>query len=176
MIQLFDKKGRQMPATEIRVEPTRISQIRTKAVDGYQAIQLAVKKGKKQEFRILTNQSEAKELKKGQKLNREAFSEAKSLNVSGFSKGKGFQGVIKKYNFSRGPKSHGSHHYRRTGAIGQCAIPARVFKGKKMPGRMGNQKVTIKNLQVIKQEKDSIYLKGGVPGPKGSFLALRGVR
>ena len=111
--------------------------------------------------------------KKGQDLNMDEIIKDKQVSITGFSKGKGFQGAIKRHNFSRGPMSHGSHHKRKTGAIGQCEMPGRVFKGKKMPGHMGHTKITVKNLEVIKQEDTKIYLKGGVPGPNGNYLAIR---
>ena len=183
MTQLFNESGEQIPTTMIKIESATVSQIREKEKDGYRAIQVAVGKGKrrskkkvlKREFRIWTDQPEAKKFKVGDKLNDQLLTQAKSVDVTGFSKGHGFQGVIKRHNFSRGPMSHGSHHHRSTGAIGQCEMPSRVFKGKKMPGRMGGKRVTVKNLEFIKQDQDVIYLKGGVPGPAGNFLALRGV-
>jgi large subunit ribosomal protein L3 len=183
MTQLFNELGEQIPATMIRIEPAVISQIRKKKKDGYRAIQVAVGGGKKQgkerlykkEFRIWTDQSEADKFKVGDKLAGQLLAPTQSVNVTGFSKGHGFQGVIKRHNFSRGPMSHGSRHHRSTGAIGQCEMPSRVFKGKKMPGRMGGGRVTIKNLKFVKQDQDIIYLKGGVPGSNGNYLALRGV-
>ncbi len=181
MTQLFDESGKQLPVTKVDVIPTKISDIRTAEKHGYQAIQLlATKENRKteikKEFRVVSDEKDL-DFKKGQEFGIEKIKDSKKVSATGFTKGKGFQGSIKRHGFSRGPMSHGSHHKRKTGAIGQCVIPSKVFKGKKMPGRMGVKKITVKNLEVVKTDADSncIYLKGSLPGPNGSYLTLRGV-
>jgi large subunit ribosomal protein L3 len=116
------------------------------------------------------------ELKAGDKLAVDNFVEGDKVKVTGVTIGRGFQGVIKRHGFSRGPESHGSHHHRRPGSIGMCSFPAKVLKGKKMPGHMGNRQVTIKNLEVIKVDLDNnlLYLKGAVPGSAGNFIVIKG--
>jgi len=174
MGQLFGQNGQSIPVTEIRVEPTIVTQVKSRDKDGYQAIQLAIESNRKyrREFRIPDGQSRIK-IKKGDKFDGRIFDKTKTLYISGIAKGHGFQGVIKRHGFSRGPMTHGSHHHRGPGSIGQCETPSRVFKGKKMPGRLGSQKVTIKKIELIKNEKDRLFVKGPVPGPKNNFLILR---
>jgi large subunit ribosomal protein L3 len=181
MTQLFDESGKQLPVTKVDVIPTKISDIRTAKKHGYRAIQLfATKENRKaeikKEFRVVSDEKDL-DFKKGQEFGIEKIKDSKKVSATGFTKGKGFQGSIKRHGFSRGPMSHGSHHKRKTGAIGQCVIPSKVFKGKKMPGRMGVKKITVKNLEVVKTDVDNncIYLKGSLPGPSGSYLTLRGV-
>jgi len=176
MSQLFDKKGKQIPVTQVELVPTEVNQIRTVNRDGYQAVQLKAENDINlcREFRLIGDKEDLK-FKKGQKFGVDRLKDVKIVNGTGFSKGKGFQGSIKRHSFSRGPMSHGSHHKRKTGAIGQCVIPSRVFKGKKMPGRMASSRVTIKNLRIVKIEGNNIFIKGSLPGPNGSYLTLRGV-
>lgn len=177
MSQQFRDSGQQVPVTKLKIIEAEISQLRKEKKDGYRAIQLKSKQplnGPCLEFRILTaDQKQA--YKVGEKFNINRLKGSKKVEAVGFSKGQGFQGPIKRHGFSRGPASHGSHHHRRTGAIGQCVIPSRVFKGKKMPGRMGRKKVTVKNLEIIKREADCLYLKGSLPGANGSYLAVKGM-
>jgi large subunit ribosomal protein L3 len=105
----------------------------------------------------------------------DVFAEGDHTDVTGVSKGKGFAGVIKRWGFAGGPASHGSHLHRAPGSVGQCATPSKVFKGKKMPGRMGGERVTVQNLLVvgIDRDKDLLLVRGAVPGPKGSLLLIR---
>jgi large subunit ribosomal protein L3 len=126
------------------------------------------------EFQV--NLAQDVELKIGDKVAVDNFAKGDKVAVSGITIGRGFQGVIKRHGFSRGPESHGSHHHRRPGSIGMCSFPARVLKGKKMPGRMGARQVTIKNLEVVKIEADHnlLYLKGAVPGANGNFIVVKG--
>ncbi|MDD3774311.1 MAG: 50S ribosomal protein L3 [Patescibacteria group bacterium] len=126
------------------------------------------------EFRIKL--VEDVDLKIGDKVTVDSLSVDDKVEVRGVTKGRGFQGVIKRHGFSRGPETHGSHHHRRLGSIGMCSFPARVLKGKKMPGRMGGVQVTIKNLKVVKVdiENNLVYLKGAVPGANGNFIAIKG--
>jgi large subunit ribosomal protein L3 len=172
MTQLFQDDGKQIPVTKIRIVPVEVSQIRTENKDGYEAVQLSSANGDNcQEFRVLS-QDQLK-LKVGDKLGLDEIKDAKKVSVTGFSKGKGFQGAIKRHGFSRGPMSHGGNHHRKTGAIGQCVMPSRVFKNKKMPGQMGNTKISIKNLEVVKSEENYLFLKGSVPGPNGNYITIR---
>jgi len=187
-----------IPVTVVEIYPNVIVGIREKDKDGYSAIQLAYgqpkdkKKVKKaiwgqvkkvfkdkvqdkiREFRV--ELAEKINLKVGDTLGADVFQKGDKVAVQGFSKGAGFQGVIKRHGFRRGPESHGSSHHRKPGAIGMCSFPARVFKGKKMPGRMGSKKVTIKNLEVVKvdKERNLLFLKGAVPGARGNFVAIKG--
>ena len=111
----------------------------------------------------------------GQEINLEGFSDGGKVHISGVSKGKGFAGVVKRYNFQGGRASHGSHFHRAPGSVGQCASPNRIFKGKKMPGHMGTKQVTVKNLEVIKvdSEQNLLLVKGAIPGGKGAILRVR---
>ncbi len=197
MTQLF-KGSEVIPVTVVEVYPNTVVGVREKEKNGYSAIQLAygepkekdrvkktilgqVKKAFKdkvqdkiKEFRIETTDNI--DLKIGDKITVEIFQEGEKVAVQGFTKGRGFQGVIKRHGFRRGPETHGSDHHRRPGAIGMCSFPARVFKGKKMPGRMGSRKVTIKNLEVVAVDKENnlLFLKGAVPGPRGNYIAIKG--
>ena len=194
MTQVVGKGGDFVGVTVLEAAPNVITALRTKEKDGYSSLQLGyetrktankpktghlkksgLKNGYLKEFKIDTELAE--NLKVGQKIDLSDFEQGAQVQVQGFCKGSGFQGVIKKHNFHRGPKTHGSHHYRAPGSIGQCSFPARVFKGKKMPGRQGVSKITIKNLQIIKVdiEKNLLALKGSVPGKKGSFVAIKGL-
>jgi len=193
MTTVADKKGELRTVSLLEAEPNIVTEIKNKKRDGYTALQLGyplkrkpkkpeqghlkkskLKSAKLLEFRIEDNS--AKENKIGEKMEITVFKEGERVLVQGISRGLGFQGVIKRHGFSRGPESHGSNHHRLTGAIGQCAFPARVFKGKKMPGHTGARKTTIKNLEVIKivPEKNLLAVKGSVPGKKGSFIVVKG--
>lgn len=182
MTRLFDDEGRTLPITVIKCEPNEITQVKTVEKDGYPAIVLGAKKLRKpkktkkfqhiKEFKIAEDQAE--EFKKGDNHNLEAFQDAESVKITAYSKGKGFQGCIKRHNFSRGPESHGSHHHREPGSIGPSAKPGRVHKGKKLPGRMGHDKVTLKNVAIIHLDpkKNIICLKGPIPGPNGGLVCI----
>ncbi len=156
-----------------------------KASDGYNAIKLgyglSVKedskghkssKSKMKEFRVAGD--EVSSYTVGDKVTVGIFEGKSFVDISGVSKGKGFQGVIKRYGFAGGRATHGSHFHRAPGAIGQCAWPAKVFKGKKMPGRMGNENVTVQNLKLvdIDKENDTLLIKGSIPGPNGSYIYI----
>jgi len=158
---------------------------KVKTNDGYNAIKLgydlSVKGGSKghkyskskmKEFRV--GSDELASFNVGDKLTVDIFEGKNFVDVSGISKGKGFQGVVKRYGFHGGRKTHGSHFHRAPGAIGQCAWPAKVFKGKKMPGRMGNENVTVQNLKLvdIDAENNTLLIKGSVPGPNGSYVYI----
>ena len=192
MTGVFAKDGKLIPVTVIEIEPNVVTQIKTKLTDGYDAIQLAtVDKREK-----LSNKPEQGHLKKsnttpkrflkeirgvdvsnysiGQELKADVFTEGEIVDVTGTSKGKGFQGVIKRHNQSRGPMGHGSQYHRGVGSLGTM-LPMRVLPGKKMPGHMGGDKVTIQNLEVIQidLENNVILIKGNVPGPKKSLVLIK---
>lgn len=192
MTQVFATNGKLVPVTVIEVEPNIVSQIKTKENDGYDAIQLAsVDKKEKR-----SNKPETGHLKKanttpkrflkelrgvdvseyslGQELKADIFSLGEMVDVTGTSKGKGTQGVIKRWNQSRGPMGHGSQYHRGVGSLGTM-LPMRVLPGKKMPGRMGGEQVTVQNLEVIQidLENNVILIKGNVPGPKKSLVFIK---
>lgn len=192
MTQVFATNGKIVPVTVIEVEPNIVSQIKTVANDGYDAIQLATVE--KKESR--SNKPETGHLKKanttpkrflkelrgvdvseyslGQELKADVFSLGEMVDVTGTSKGKGTQGVIKRWNQSRGPMGHGSQYHRGVGSLGTM-LPKRVLPGKKMPGRMGREQITIQNLEVIQidLENNVILIKGNVPGPKNSLVFIK---
>ena len=184
MTRIIQDDGRVIPLTVVECTPNVITQIKTAEKDGYPAIVLGFSalpkptKTKKfrysREFKIIENE-ETTEMKTGDEVKVDIFEEGESVKVTGTSKGKGFQGVIKRHNFSRGPETHGSHHHREPGSIGMCAKPARVLKGKKMPGQMGNKKVTLINSTIayVDQEKNLVGIRGAVPGANGSYVIIR---
>lgn len=192
MTQVFGTNGKLVPVTVVEVEPNVISQIKTKANDGYDAIQLAAVE--KKETR--SNKPEIGHLKKanatpkrflrelrgvdvsayslGQEIKADIFEVGEVVDVTGTSKGKGTQGVIKRWNQSRGPMSHGSQYHRGVGSMGTL-LPMRVLPGKKLPGRMGGEQVTVQNLEVIQidLENNCLLIKGNVPGPKNSLVFVK---
>lgn len=182
MTRLIQDDGRVIPITVIQCEPSEVTQVKTVEKDGYPAIVLGFAKLKKptktkkfrhvKEFRILEEEQEA--YKKGDQITVERLRDIELVSITAVSKGKGFQGVIKRHNFSRGPESHGSHHHREPGSIGACAKPGRVAKGKKLPGRMGGAKVSIKKIKIshIDPANNLIGLKGPVPGPNGGLVII----
>ena len=192
MTEVFTTDGKLIPVTVIEVEDNVVSQVKTKENDGYEAIQLATVE--KKESR--SNKPETGHLKKanttpkrflkeirgvdvsnyqlGMEIKADIFENGEMVDVTGTSKGKGFQGVIKRHNQSRGPMSHGSQYHRGVGSMGTM-LPMRVLPGKKLPGHMGHVQVTIQNLEVIKVdlENNVILIKGSVPGPKNSLVLVR---
>lgn len=195
MTQIFDDESRAIPVTVIKAGPCHITQIKTDETDGYSAIQFSFgqvaqrKVNKPQEGHFAKSKTEptrhlievrvdnADEYELGQAITvQDVFEKGGKADVSGVSKGKGFQGVIKRHGFSGQGASHGAHKvHRAPGSIGACATPARVFKGKKLPGRMGGEKVTMLNLEVIGVDADRglLLLNGSVPGPRGSVVLVR---
>jgi large subunit ribosomal protein L3 len=190
MSQIFDKDGNQIPVTLIEAGPCQVLQIKTKEKDGYTAVQVGFEKIEKEkkikkplqkkpfkyirEFRL--DESEIKNYESGKKVDVTIFKEGDSVCVSGISKGKGFAGGIKKWGFHGRPATHGTKHEERTiGSIGS-STPAHVVKGRKMPGRAGGERVTVKNLKIVKIDKENnlIAVKGAVPGRKGTLLEIRG--
>ncbi len=192
MTSVFAKNGQLVPVTVVEVEPNIVSQIKTKENDGYEAIQLAAFDKREK----LANKPEVGHMKKanttpkrflreirgvdvsayelGKEIKADIFAEGEMVDVTGTSKGKGFQGVIKRWNQSRGPMGHGSQYHRGVGSLGTL-LPMRVIPGKKMPGHMGNEQVTIQNLEVvaIDNENNVILVKGNVPGPKNSLVLIK---
>ena len=195
MTQVWSDDDRLVPVTVIEAGPCFVSQVKTEDTDGYHAVQLAYGDVKPQkvnkpetghlakagvdprrhvrEFRV----SDGGAFKAGDEIKVDVFEPGDTVHVSGTSKGKGFAGVIKRHNFSGGRATHGSHFHRTPGSIGQAATPSRVFKGKKMPGRMGGDTVTVRNLEIVRvdAEQNLLVVKGAVPGGKGSLLTIRAV-
>ncbi len=181
MTRLIQDDGRVIPLTVVRCEPNEVVQVKTTEKDGYPAVVLGFSKlsrptkNKKfkfiKEFRI----TEEEAPKKGDEVKIDIFEENEVVKVTGTSKGKGTQGVIKRHNFSRGPMTHGSHHKREPGAIGACAKPGRIHKGKKMAGRMGNETVTVKRTQIayLSPENNLIGIKGPIPGGKNNLVIIK---
>ncbi len=193
MTQIFDEEGKVIPVTAIEVGPCTVTQIKTVEQDGYTAVQLGfgeVKERKlnKPELGHLSKNKLAPKkylrefrldsvegMKVGDELKADVFAVGDKVDVQGTSKGKGFQGVIKRHGQSRGPMGHGSMYHRRPGSMGPTSTPGRVFKGKKLPGHMGALTITIQNLEVVKVDLDKnvILVKGSVPGAKGAILKLK---
>ena len=193
MTQIFDEKGNVIPVTVIEAGPCVVAQVKTVETDGYNAIQLGYgevkssKVNKPQAGHFAKANVEAKkhlrefrceepaELKVGDEIKADVFAEGDKVDVQGISKGKGFQGVIKRHGQHRGPMGHGSMYHRRPGSMGSTSTPGRVFKGKKLPGHMGRVTVTIQNLDVVRvdMDKNVILVKGSVPGAKGAILKVK---
>ena len=192
MTQIFDEKGRAIPVTVVEAGPCTVVQIKTKDSDGYEAVQLGF--GEVKEKKLIrpikghftkANVTPKKHLREfrleeisynvGDEIKADIFKEGETVDVTGTSKGKGFQGVIKRHGQSRGPMGHGSMYHRRPGSMGATSTPGRVFKGKKLPGHMGRITVTIQNLDVVRvdMDKNVILVKGSVPGAKGAILKVK---
>ena len=192
MTQVFDENGLAIPVTVIKVDPLTVTQVKTVDTDGYNAIQTGVvpakekhltkaelghfAKNKLENFRHLkefrVDNPEAYEV--GQKIDLSVLENVEKVDVTGKSVGKGFQGTVKRWNFSRGPMGHGSKNHREPGSIGAGTTPGRVIKGKRMAGNMGNEKVTITKLTVVKvdNENNLLLVKGSVPGPEGKLVTV----
>ena len=193
MTQIFNEEGKVIPVTVIEAGPCVVSQVKTEETDGYNSIQLgfgAIKESKvnKPERGHFTKANIAparylreirvdsiEDVKVGDELKADIFMAGDKIDIQGTSKGKGFQGVIKRHGQHRGPMGHGSMYHRRPGSMGSTSTPGRVFKGKKLPGHMGAETVTIQNLEVIKVDLDKniILVKGSVPGAKGAILKIK---
>ena len=192
MTQRFGEDGHVERVTVLEAGPCPVTAIRTVERDGYEAVQLAfglckeksltkaelghLKKADASAHRNLTEfRDEVGELLVGQTVTVEAFTPGDVVKISGKSKGKGFQGTIKRHNFASGPKSHGSHNVRAPGSIGASATPSRVFKGIRGPGRMGGGRVTQRGLTVVEvlADRNLLLVRGAVPGPKGSTVEVR---
>lgn len=193
MTQIFTEEGKVIPVTMVEAGPCMVTQIKTVEKEGYDALQLgfgAVKEKKVSkpqkghfESKNLEPRRHLAELRVedpagyqlGQEITVDIFAKGDHVDITGRSRGKGFAGVIKRYNFRGGPASHGAHFHRAPGAIGACATPSRVFKGTRMPGRMGAERVTALNLEIVdvKTERNLLLLRGSVPGPDGGLLLIR---
>ena len=192
MTQLFDDDGNVVAVTVIQAGPCPVTQVRTRDRDGYEAVQLAFdecrdkhvtkaelghlkKAGLKHGLRHLVEFDDPGELKVGDTVTVEVFEDGQAVSVAGVSKGKGFQGTVKRHNFGRGPVSHGSHNVRAPGSIGASAYPARVFKGMKLPGQMGNKRITTLGLEIadVDTENNLLLIKGSVPGHRNSIVEIR---
>jgi large subunit ribosomal protein L3 len=193
MTRIFDEAGNHMPATLIQVGPCWITQVKTESTDGYTAVQVGFEKVTEKalnlprighlkksgieplrylrEFRL----DDAGEFKLGDQIGADRFQVGQRVNVTGFSRGRGFAGVVKKYGFKGPNATHGSHEAKRhPGSIGAGTDPGRVWKGQRLPGQMGNERVTLKNLAVLKVEPEQnlLLIKGAVPGAKNSLLEI----
>lgn len=192
MTSIFDKNGKNIPCTVIEVGPCVVTQVRTEEVDGYEALQLgfddkktankaasghAKKAGTVLKRKVVEFQGFEEEYKLGDTITVEHFVEGEFVDVSGTSKGKGFQGVVKRHGFAGvGQATHGQHNrLRAPGSIGAASYPARVFKGMRMAGQMGNEKVKVQNLRILKvvPEKNLLVVKGCVPGHKNTYLTIQ---
>lgn len=193
MTQIFTEEGNVIPVTVIEAGPMVVTQIKNVENDGYNAVQVGFGDAKEKslnkpqkgqfekagvsfkkhlrEFRV----ENSSEYTVGQEISADIFATGQKVDVTGISKGKGFQGVIKRHGQSRGPETHGSRYHRRPGSMGACATPGRVFKGKKLAGHMGVDKVTIQNLEVVRidAEKNLVLVKGAIPGPKRSLVTIK---
>ena len=194
MTQVWDEENRIVPVTVLRVSPCRVVQVKTPDTDGYSAIQVTqgvrdaakltmpeaghfdkagVEPGTKLvELRL----DDVSEFTVGQEISAEILEQGELVDVTAVSRGKGFAGAMKRHGFGGAPASHGAHRvHRKPGSVGQCATPSRVFKGKKLPGRMGNDKVTTLNLEVVKSDPEAevLLIKGSVPGARGATVIVR---
>jgi large subunit ribosomal protein L3 len=193
MTRVFTEEGRWIHVTVLQAGPCTVVQRKTADTDGYEAVQVGFEEVKESRVNKPLNGHFAKagttpkrflrefrlngdsELKVGDQITSEIFKPGDKVDISGKSKGKGFQGVIKRHNMSGGPGGHGSHFHRAPGSIGACADPSRVFKGQKLPGQMGNVAVTTQNLEVVdvKPEENLIVVRGAVPGAKGGLVTVK---
>ena len=193
MTQIFDEKGNVIPVTVIEAGPCVVAQVKTVETDGYNSIQLGFGDIKEKhinkpeaghftkskltpkkylrEFRL----DDVSTFKVGDTVSADIFAAGEKVDIQGTSKGKGFQGVIKRHGQHRGPMAHGSKYHRRPGSMGSTSTPGRVYKGKKLPGHMGSVTITIQNLDVIRvdMDKNVILVKGSVPGAKGAILKVK---
>ncbi len=193
MTQVYDEQGLCIPVTVIKVDPLTVTQVKTVETDGYNAIQVGVVPAKEkhltkaqighfkknnlenfrhlQEFRV----DNPADYQVGQKIDLSVLNEISKVDVSGKSIGKGFQGTVKRHNFSRGPMGHGSKNHREPGSIGAGTTPGRIYKGKRMAGNMGNEKVTVSKLSIVKivSDKNLLLVKGSVPGPEGKLVTVK---
>ncbi|MBP5314154.1 MAG: 50S ribosomal protein L3 [Eggerthellaceae bacterium] len=193
MTQVYDENGNIIPVTVVLAQPNKVCQVKTVDTDGYEAVQMGfgeikpskvnkpmaghfAKQGVEptrylREVRV----DNAADYKVGDEVTVSMFAELPAVDVTGTSKGKGFAGVIKRHHFAGGPGYHGSHFHRAPGSIGQCSYPSRVFKGMRLPGHMGCDTVTVKNLKVVRidEEQSIVLIKGALPGGKNGIVRIR---
>lgn len=194
MTQIFTEEGLSIPVTAVQAGPVSVLQVKTDEQDGYCAVKVGyddIKESKtnkpmKGNFdkagvtpkrylkEIRLEDTEGFEVGKDINVG-EMFSEGDVVDITGVSKGKGFAGTVKRHGTSRGPETHGSHYHRAPGSMGGASNPSKVFKGKRLPGHMGSEKVTVQNLVIVKvyEDKNLLLVKGAVPGPKGGFLVIK---
>ena len=193
MTQIFNEDGTVIPVTVLQAGPCVVTQVKTQENDGYSAVQVGfgdkreklVNKPMKGQFdkagvsykRFLKEFKfeDAESYELGQEIKADIFAAGDKIDATAISKGKGFQGAIKRHNQSRGPMAHGSKYHRHAGSNGACSDPSKVFKGKKMPGHMGHKRITIQNLEVVRVDAENNLLleKGSVPGPKKSLVTIK---
>ena len=192
MTQIFTEAGEVVPVTVVEAGPVVVTQVKTIENDGYNAVQVGFVDAKEkslnkpQKGHLAAANTLKKHLKEfrvesvdaytvGQEIKADLFAAGEMIDVTGISKGKGFQGPIKRHGQSRGPESHGSRYHRRPGSMGACSYPGRVFKNKKLAGHMGSVKVTVQNLEVVRVDADKnfILVKGAIPGAKGSVVTIK---
>lgn len=194
MTQIWDDENRLIPVTALAVRPCRVVQVKSLETDGYSAVQVTF--GEQKEHRLSGGEAghfakagvapgsklvelrldDVGEISVGDTLTVDLLNAGELVDVTAVSKGKGFAGVMKRHNFAGQRASHGAHRvHRKPGAVGQCATPSRVFRGKKMPGRMGAEKVTTQNLTVVEAdpERELLLVRGSVPGPRGATVVIR---
>jgi large subunit ribosomal protein L3 len=180
MTRIIDENGKMIPLTLVQCQPNKIIQIKTVEKDGVNAIVLGhepkkrpTKNSKYQNISQFTV-DKVEDFAVDQEITTETLSEKTHVKISATSKGKGFQGVIKRHNFSRGPETHGSRHHREPGSVGACAAPGRVLKGTKLPGQMGNVKVTRKSAELVYFDHSNhlVGIKGSVPGAKNNLVYI----
>jgi large subunit ribosomal protein L3 len=192
MTQVFQEDGSVARVTVLQAGPCPVTAIRTVERDGYEAVQLAFGQAKERRLtkaelghlkkadapplrHLVEFRGEAGELQIGESVTVESFEVGSRVKVAGISKGKGFQGTVKRHGFKRGPVTHGSHNVRAPGSIGASAFPARVFPGIRGPGQMGNKRITQRGLEIVSLDakQNLLLLKGSVPGPKGALVEVR---
>lgn len=194
MTQIFDENGVMIPVTVVEAGPVVVTQIKTKETDGYEAVQVGFGEVKekhvnkpmrghfaksgvalKKFVRELKPEDSIENYSLAQEIKVDIFEVGEKIDVTGISKGKGFQGTIKRHGQSRGPETHGSHYHRGPGSMGGASDPSKVRKGKKLPGHMGHARVTIQNLEVarVDAEKNLILIKGAIPGPKKGLVVIK---
>ncbi|NNF05126.1 MAG: 50S ribosomal protein L3 [Candidatus Eisenbacteria bacterium] len=191
MTQIFDKDGKAVPVTVIEAGPCFVVQKKTSEVDGYEAVQIGFDPAKEKRVtnplkghfskagvkptRVLKEFREATDMEVGASFGPEIFEVGTTISITGKSKGRGFQGVVKRHGYSGGPQTHGSKTGRIPGSIGNSAYPGRVIPGKKLPGHMGDAQITVQNSTVmgVDAEQNLIWIKGGVPGARGSYLTIK---
>lgn len=196
MTQVYNKDNVLVPVTVLEAGPCPVVQVKTEAVDGYNALQIAYGKAKpKRTTKALSGHyqkagvdagmrlkevrcDEAPEQKAGDLLTVETFEVGQYVDVIGVTKGQGFQGVVKRHGFSGGPASHGSMFHRRGGSYGQCQWPGEIHKGRAMPGRSGGVRRTVQSLEIVKvvTEQNLLIIKGSIPGPKGAYIMVRSAK
>jgi large subunit ribosomal protein L3 len=194
MTQIFTEEGLSIPVTAVQAGPVSVLQVKTDEQDGYCAVKVGYEdikeskankpmKGSFEKAGVTPKRylkeirlEDAEGFEVGKDINvGEMFSEGDVVDVTGVSKGKGFAGTVKRHGTSRGPETHGSHYHRAPGSMGGASNPSKVFKGKRLPGHMGAEKVTVQNLVIVKvyEDKNLLLVKGAVPGPKGGFLVIK---